>query len=109
MSAENGTMQGPRRLNPLIAGAAVAVMLFSLVGIGAITGMLPGALSQKGVDIGAGAPADSKAAACAVCGTVDSIRPVEVSGEATGLGAVAGGLTGAVVGHQVGNGRGNAA
>jgi outer membrane lipoprotein SlyB len=90
MNAENGTMGNARRLNPLVAGAAVAVMIFSLVGIAAITGMLPGALSQKSAEIAPGAVAGARAAACAVCGTVDSIRPVEVHGEATGLGAVAG-------------------
>jgi outer membrane lipoprotein SlyB len=108
MSAENGTMGNSRRLNPLVAGAAVAVMLFSLVGIGAMTGMLPGALSQKNTDGLPGAVAP-KAAACSSCGTVESIRSIEVRGEATGVGAVAGGVTGAVVGHQMGSGRGNTA
>jgi outer membrane lipoprotein SlyB len=106
MNAENGMIEPVRKLNPLIAGAAVAVMVFSMVGIAAITGMLPGALSHKSAEIAPGAVQDSRLAACAACGTVDSIRPVEVHGEATGLGAVAGGLTGAVVGHQLGNGRG---
>ncbi|HEY6865227.1 MAG TPA: glycine zipper 2TM domain-containing protein [Burkholderiales bacterium] len=105
MSAENGTMGGGRRLNPLVAGAAVSVMVFSLVGIAAMTGMLPGAMSEKGVEV-APAPVAPRVAACPSCGTVESIREVELKGEATGLGAVAGGITGAVVGHQVGNGRG---
>jgi outer membrane lipoprotein SlyB len=108
MNAENGTMASPRRLNPLIAGAAVAVMVFSMLGIGAITGLLPSALSNKGADV-APAAAEAKAPACPSCGTVESIRSIEVHGDATGLGAVAGGLTGAVVGHQMGNGRGNTA
>jgi outer membrane lipoprotein SlyB len=105
MSAENGTMGGHRRLSPLVAGAAVSVMIFSLVGIAAMTGMLPGAMSQKGAEV-APATVAAKAVACPSCGTVESIREVEVKGEATGLGAVAGGITGAVVGHQMGNGRG---
>ena len=108
MNPENGTMGTARRLNPLVAGAAVAVMLFSVLGIAAITGMLPGAISQKGADVSRG-PVDPRAAVCPSCGTVESIRPVEVHGEATGLGAVAGGVTGAVVGHQMGNGHGNTA
>jgi outer membrane lipoprotein SlyB len=108
MSAGNGTMSTGRRLHPLVAGAAVTVMVFSALGIAAISGILPGALSQKGGDV-APAPAAQKAAACPSCGTVDSIRAVEVRGESTGLGAVAGGVTGAVVGHQMGNGRGNTA
>jgi len=102
-------MQSPRKLNPLVAGAAVAVMVFSLVGVAAMTGMLPGAMSQKTADVAPGTPVDTRAAVCGVCGTVDAIRPIEVHGEATGLGAVAGGVTGAVVGHQMGNGRGNTA
>ncbi len=82
MSAENGTMGGERRLNPLVAGAAVSVMILSLVGIAAVTGMLPGAVSQKSADITPG-PVDPKAA-CPSCGTVESVRAIEVHGE-TGI------------------------
>ena len=105
MIAENGTMGHPRRLHPLVAGAAVAVMIFSALGVAAITGILPGAMSQKSADLAPG-PVEPKTAACPSCGTIESIRAIEVKGDATGLGVVAGGLTGAVVGHQVGNGRG---
>src|SRR3954470_19650873 len=77
MNAENGTMGSPRRLNPLIAGAAVVVMVFSMLGIAAITGLLPSALSQKGADLAASAP-EAKAPACPSCGTVESIRSIEV-------------------------------
>jgi outer membrane lipoprotein SlyB len=48
----------------------------------------------------------SASAACAVCGTVESISPVQASASTSGLGAVAGGVVGGVVGNQVGNGRG---
>jgi outer membrane lipoprotein SlyB len=48
------------------------------------------------------------AAACAECGVVDSIAPVEVKGQTNGLGMIAGGVTGALVGNQVGHGNGNA-
>jgi outer membrane lipoprotein SlyB len=108
MSAGNGTMNSPRRLHPLVAGAAVTVMVFSALGIAAITGILPGAMSQKSAEATPG-PVQPAAAACPSCGTVESIRSVEVRGDATGVGAVAGGVTGAVVGHQLGNGRGNTA
>jgi len=47
--------------------------------------------------------------ACASCGTVEAIHAVELKGNATGLGAVAGGVTGAVVGNQIGHGHGNTA
>lgn len=43
---------------------------------------------------------------CAVCGTVTSVNPIEVKGEASGVGAVAGGIAGLVVGNQIGHGKG---
>ena len=48
---------------------------------------------------------------CAVCGTVESVTPVERSakGAGPGLGTVAGGVLGAVLGNQVGHGNGRAA
>jgi len=48
-------------------------------------------------------------APCFGCGTVDSIRVIEKSGEGSGVGMVAGGLLGGLVGHQIGQGRGNTA
>src|SRR5437660_498590 len=39
---------------------------------------------------------------CAVCGTVTSVNPIEIKGEASGVGAVAGGIAGLVVGNQIG-------
>lgn len=50
-------------------------------------------------------PAVAKAA-CATCGVVESVTPVVVKGEGTGVGAVAGGVIGGVLGHQVGGGDG---
>jgi len=52
-------------------------------------------------------PAAPPAPVCADCGTIESVRPVVVEGQGTGLGAVAGGVLGGVLGHQVGHGRGN--
>ena len=37
----------PRRLHPLAAAAAVSVTVFSLLGVGAITGIIPTAHSEK--------------------------------------------------------------
>lgn len=45
---------------------------------------------------------------CHVCGTVESVTPVERKGQATGLGAVGGGVVGALVGNQFGGGNGRA-
>ena len=114
---------GIRKTHPLILGAAASVMVVSLVGAAAIGGLLPNAHSDK-ADAPVAAPADTKAAGprhetapklaayantCTSCGTVASIHAVELKGDATGLGAVAGGVTGAVVGNQIGRGNGNTA
>jgi outer membrane lipoprotein SlyB len=101
-------------------------MVVSLTGAAAIAGLLPNAHSDK-TDTPTSTPASAPLAAnsghkdngrprlsayentCAACGTVDSIRSVQLKGDATGLGAVAGGVTGAVVGNQMGRGNGNTA
>ena len=54
-------------------------------------------------------PVPAAPAPCFGCGTVDSIRVIEKSGEGSGVGMVAGGLLGGLVGHQIGQGRGNTA
>ena len=117
---------GIRKTHPLMLGAAASVIVVSLVGAAAILGLLPNARSDKAdTPVQRSAPAadsarhevpglaarDTRArdGACASCGTVESIRALELKGDATGLGAVAGGVTGAVVGNQIGRGNGNAA
>jgi outer membrane lipoprotein SlyB len=58
------------------------------------------------------APARVAAApVCAVCGSVESVTPVERSAKpaGVGLGTVAGGVLGAVLGNQVGHGNGRTA
>ncbi len=110
---------GFRKTHPLILGAAASVMVVSLVGAAAIGGLLPEAHSDKADNAAqSSAPAAearhgvpgpaARDSVCASCGTVASIRMVEIKGDATGLGAVAGGVTGAVVGNQMGRGNGNA-
>ena len=51
----------------------------------------------------------TSAALCTTCGVVESVNAVQQKGEATGLGAVAGGVLGGVAGHQVGGGHGKTA
>ena len=117
---------GFKRTHPLVLGAAASVMVVSLMGAAAIGGLLPNAHSDK-EGTPACAPASAPIAAstghndngrpklsayantCASCGTVESIRSVQLKGDATGLGAVAGGVTGAVVGNQMGRGNGHTA
>jgi outer membrane lipoprotein SlyB len=112
-----------RRLHPLLTAAAVSLTVFSLLGIGAITGLIPTASSQlqeKGAEKGEAAKAEeggkpaakgaaSAKASCANCGVVETVRMVQLEGNASGLGAVAGGVTGALVGNQFGRGGGNTA
>jgi outer membrane lipoprotein SlyB len=119
-----------RRLHPLLTAAAVSLTVFSLLGIGAITGLVPSASSTsaqqsersadgarnetpgKGEEGGrAVAPAHGPVAksGCASCGVVEAVRSVQLEGNASGLGAVAGGVTGALVGNQFGRGGGNTA
>jgi outer membrane lipoprotein SlyB len=97
-------------VSPIVAGATASVLILSLVGVGAVTGVLPNALSQRHSDtppMHDGAGYRPIAGGCAICGTVDAIRAVQVTDEATDLGADAGGLTGPVAGHQLGGGNGN--
>lgn len=57
------------------------------------------------------APAAKVAAApaCRDCGVVESVRTITKKGEASGVGAVAGGVLGAAVGNQMGKGNGRTA
>jgi len=78
--------------------AAVAVIIFSAVGVGMMTGIIPGASSKNAVQ--------ESAKECLNCGVIESIKLVELKGEGSGAGAVAGGVVGAVVGNEIGAGRG---
>jgi outer membrane lipoprotein SlyB len=73
----------------------------------------PKAAAKPQAHAGAPVPLDTQATAappaCATCGIVESVTAVTKKGEATGIGAVAGGLLGGVVGHQMGGGNGKKA
>ena len=61
---------------------------------------------QEGRDDGRN-PRQQPVAACANCGSVESVELVEVKGDSPNvIGTIAGGLLGGVVGHQVGGGSG---
>lgn len=71
--------------------------------------------AREGVDAappaGAGVPVASSTPAralCAVCGTVESVTPVEHEAKPSGAGAVAGAVLGGLVGNQFGGGDGKA-
>lgn len=121
-------------LYPLMLIAAVAVILFSVVGIATMTGVMPGALSKSSPQAAAEAQKSQTPSApvstaparrpssqpvtparattgvpCPECGVIESIRAVEGAAPASGLGAVAGGVVGGIVGNQFGGGRGRTA
>lgn len=101
----------PRRPHPVMLAAAISVIVFSLLGVGAITGLIPTASSAKNDTPASTSSAlhgkSGENAICSQCGIVEAIRTVQSKGSGSGLGAVAGGVTGAVVGNQMGRGNGN--
>lgn len=137
LNTQDGTAvarRGPALLYPTLLIAGIAVIIASVLGIAAMTGLLPQAQSQSVAQSADGksaanssaknsgsktavaktagsktAPPAVAAARCTDCGVVDSVRAVEVKGEGSGLGAVAGGVVGGILGNQVGGGRGRTA
>jgi outer membrane lipoprotein SlyB len=113
----------PKLLYPSMVIASIAVTVFSLLGIATLTGAMPFAHSetQEGKAYEAEVRADEYgqasahavpkkiAASCSACGTVESVRAVEVKGNGSGIGAVAGGVTGALLGNGMGQGNGRTA
>ena len=108
--------EAKKGIHPLMAGAAVAVIVASGVGIAAVTGYLPGSKAQEPSTQPASAgatkaspPKQQVASAskprCLDCGVISAINVVEVKGQGTGLGAIGGGAAGAVVGHEVVDGK----
>lgn len=117
----------PKLLYPAMVIAAIAVTLFSLLGIATMTGLLPQAhsaadlagntmatrqetLAMAGADVPAGSHAGATAPPpCSSCGTVESINLVESKGQGSGIGAVVGGVAGALLGNTMGQGNGRTA
>ena len=122
-SLENAAQKRPGILYPVMLIAAIALIVFSVVGIATMMGWMPPALSVSEPAAKTAAPvrqtpmavtgrsriATSSPASCHDCGVIDSIRAVEVKGEGSGIGAVGGAVVGGVLGNQVGRGRGRTA
>lgn len=105
-------------LYPMMVLAAISVIVFSIIGIAAITGHMPEAFSQKDEteltkpEAGASSTkrgASPQSATCGNCGVVEAVRIVEVKGQGSGAGALTGGVAGAILGNQVGGGSGRTA
>lgn len=103
---------GSSGIHPLLAMAAVSVIVFSIAGTAAIFGRIPGAeskLADVSTQSAVGSTTQNAVAApapCTDCGVIESIRVVQVTGNTSGLGAAAGGVTGAILGNQIGRGNG---
>lgn len=127
METENVNGRKGGILYPTMLIAAIAVIVFSVLGIATMTGHMPSALSRNGPGAKSEPAAKNEAttapaakpvkprlaaangAGCADCGVVESIRAVESKGQGSGLGAVAGGVVGGILGNQVGGGSGRTA
>jgi hypothetical protein len=76
-------------LYPMMLIAAIAVIVFSILGIVSIAGWMPSALSAASVtELRISRDAEGSAAAafeCAECGMIESIREMERSGANTNL------------------------
>src|SRR5437867_11121868 len=101
--AEASALQSRQmRIDPLFTGRAVSVLIASLIGVGAVTGLLQSGLSLKQGNTRPAAPARKSVPAnsCALCGTVESIRTVELRAEAALASAAAGAPAGSRSGKQ---------
>ncbi len=119
--AQGGT---PSRTVWLIAGVLGAASLAAGAGMLARNGLpapagqpVPtkeaaapaGKAADKSAHKLAEAPQAAPVAVCRDCGVIESVQTVTRKGEASGVGAVAGGVLGAVVGNQMGKGNGRKA
>lgn len=124
------TQSTSRRIHPLVAAAAVGVLLFSLVGVAAMTGLLPNSNStnnpqeevatvdtktdKTATDQNSQAPVresmptrTAKApATCTSCGRVEAVRSVQTAAPPSGVGVVGGAVVGGLLGNQIGGGSG---
>jgi len=117
----------PPLLYPALLIAGIAVIIASMLGIAAMSGLLPGMQSQPvarlpaGIDAPAarkppspvlsapGSRVEAPAAPCANCGIVESVRAIDAAGSGSGVGAMAGVMDGGILGKQVGGGHGRTA
>lgn len=86
MEAVTSHQSGSTRVSPLIVAVAASVAIAGLIGLSALTGMLPNKrapLRDEG-PVPKGESKPSQPGTCAVCGTIESIRTVEVLDEGGG-------------------------
>lgn len=83
MEAVTNHQSGSTRIRPLVVAVAALVVMGGLIGVSAYTGVLPNkrASAQDEGSVVRSEPKPGQAAACALCGTIESIRSVEVLDE----------------------------
>jgi outer membrane lipoprotein SlyB len=131
--------RGVAGLHPLVAAAAVCLIIMSGVAVAVMTGVLPSPMAKDAPQVEASADKGAETVAsrfgqvsnsrpdlppsaepapaplavaiqrCSNCGVVQSVRAVKVEGQGTGVGAVGGGVVGGLVGNQFGGGNGRTA
>jgi outer membrane lipoprotein SlyB len=121
------------RLHPLLTAAAIALTVFSAVGVATLTGLVPPSIGSQKEEIIQPAeiftpiepaithpvakPAKKPVARTSKSrpaepvvsrefATVQAVREVKQPGEHTAMGPIAGGVAGAVLGSQIGGGSG---
>ena len=73
----------PGLLYPMMIIAAIAVIVFSIIGIASITGFMPNAMVGKGTAVAAAFDVEEQATPafqCAECGVIQSVRDIEQRG-----------------------------
>ena len=118
-------MQATTRLHPLLAAAAISLIVLSGVGVAAMTGLISPSKGQEPAlelpeevlqPVEPAIPLVAQAAPAVEApkpqplpgqpAIVESVREVNDPGEAKGVGAVAGGVVGGVLGNKLGKGKG---
>jgi len=91
MDAVSNHQSGSKRISPLVVAVAASVSIAALIGLSAYTGMLPGKHAPMRDD-GPLPRTESKPSqpmACALCGTIESIRSMDVLDDGSGAGGTA--------------------
>jgi len=120
-----------KSLHPLMWIVGITVIVFSLLGIGAIMGWIPASFSHSGdkalaenaaptlAEKASSAPAHAAApkphkspapmastkVACVGCGVIESTRVIDVPGQTSAVGVVGGAVVGGLLGNQIGGAR----
>jgi hypothetical protein len=85
MEAVTNHQSGSTRISPLVVAVTASVVIAGLIGLIALTGVLPNkrAPMRDEGPLPRGESKPSQPGTCALCGTVESIRMVEVQDETT--------------------------